>query len=104
MPRRLCRSMNSSVSTPFSTSAARFSRGATLIRISVVTGKPRQLSVPDRDARLLQQVCGLEERQAHDAGVRARDAGDEHGPESLDRVGAGLALRLAALPVRVDLL
>ncbi len=40
MPRRLCRSTNSSVSTPFSMSAARFSRGATLIRISVVTPSP----------------------------------------------------------------
>ena len=40
MPRRLCRSMNSSASTPFSMSAARVSRGATLMRISVVNQFP----------------------------------------------------------------
>src|SRR5690349_1674533 len=104
MPRRLWRSMNNSVSTPFSTSAARFSRGATLIRISVVTGQSRQLAVPHRDAGLLQQVRRLEERQSHDAGVGTRDAGDEHGAEALDRVGAGLALGLAAFPILLDFL
>src|SRR3954462_5690905 len=98
MPRRLWRSMNSSVSTPFSMSAARFSRGATLIRISVVIA-PSTLAVPHPDAVIAQQLRRLEQRQSHDAGVAARDLAHDPRAEPLDRVRASLALRLAAVPV-----
>src|SRR5687768_17121401 len=102
MPRRLWRSMNSSVRTPFSMSAARFSRGATLISISVVTPAPSDLSAPHRDAGMAQQFGRFEQRQAHDARVAARDVAHEHGAQTLDRIRARLALRFAALPVGQD--
>src|SRR4051812_164024 len=105
MPRRLCRSTKSSVSTPFSMSAARFSRGATLMRISVVTDFPSlKRTVPHRYACATQQLRRLEQRQAHHVGVAARNPLGEHGAETLDGVRARLALRLSARPVRLHLL
>src|SRR5690348_874251 len=103
MPRRLWRSTNSSVSTPFSMSAARFSRGATLIRISVVIAPlESDFAAPHPDAVIPQQLCRFEQRQTHDTRVAARDVAHEHRAEPLDRVRTRLALRLAAVPVRAD--
>ena len=56
-----------------------------------------------RDARLLQQPRGLEQRQAHDAGVAAFDAFDEHGGKALDAVAAGLVIGLRGRAVALDL-
>ena len=86
-------------------SAARVSRGATLIRISVVTRVTSPRNVPFQTAMpwLAQQPGRFEQRQAHHTGVAAGDFLDEHRTQTLDGVSAGLALRLARRPVGVYL-
>ena len=54
-----------------------------------------------RDAA--QQFPGLEQRQAHDAGVAAGNVADEDRRAALHRVAAGLVGRLAGAPVPVHL-
>src|SRR6476646_9193041 len=90
-PRSSVRSMCSSWTAPFSTTATRVSCGAQLIRMSCIVR-----SGPDSDARPLEQRGRLVQRQAHDTGVAAFDLLDPRRRGALDRVRAGLAERLAA--------
>src|SRR6186713_1257577 len=105
MPRRLCLSTKSSVSTPFSMSAARFSRGATLMRISVVTRSPSdvKLASPDGYASMPQHLRRFEQRKSHHAGVTPGNVRHENRAETLNGIGTGLALRFATRPIGVNL-
>src|SRR6056297_2005000 len=101
-PRRAARSMKISCSTPFSSTAARTSRGVTLIRIS----SPIALSLPlgcrqgqQIDARGSQQLPGLVQRQSHHAGIAALESAHEQRTEALDGITAGLVPGLASGPV-----
>src|SRR5258706_3911514 len=93
-PRLAVRSTTISCTCPAPITATRVSCGVTLIRIS---------SVIERSERL-QQLRGLEERQADDAGMAAADLAHEHCGAALDGVGAGLVVALAARHVVADLL
>src|SRR5580698_8345662 len=97
-PRRLGRSMNTSCSTPLSTTAARASCVLALIRISVPIGH-RGPFLPAGHARRAQQLRGLEQRQPHHPREAAAQAADEHGAVSLNRVAAGLVAALTRVPV-----
>ena len=54
-------------------------------------------------AKRLEQLGGLVQRQAHDAGIAAAELGDERRGAALDGVGAGLVHRLAGVDVSGDL-
>src|SRR5579862_423113 len=97
-PRRLGRSMNTSCSTPLSTSAARASCVLALIRISVPIGR-RGPFLPAGNARGVQQLRGLEQRQPHHTRIAAAQPADEYGAVALNRISAGLVAALARLPV-----
>src|SRR5258706_14059772 len=99
-PRSSARSMCSSCTAPFSTTATRVSCGAQLMRMSCMSGT--RLALSEANARALQQLRRLEERQTHDTGVASVDALDPGRDAALDRVGAGLAERLAAGDIAVD--
>src|SRR5437764_2209403 len=103
LPRSSVRSMCSSWTAPFSTTATRVSWGAQLIRMScIVRSSAVPVSGPDVDARPLEQRGRLVQRQAHDTGVAALDLLDPGGCAALDRVGAGLSERLAGRDVALD--
>src|SRR6056297_2055442 len=103
-PRRAARSTKVSCSTPFSSTAARTSRGVTLIRIS----SPIGLSLRHRqgqqvDAGTGQQLSRFIQGQTHDAGIAALDPTHEQRAETLYGVAAGLVPGLAAGPVTREL-
>src|SRR5574341_1851367 len=89
-PRLLARSIRSSWMTPAPVMATRVSCGVTLIRISSLT-------------HLSEKLARLVERQPHHARVAALDLDHEARGASLDRVGAGLVVALAARHVLGDL-
>src|SRR5258706_8653031 len=86
--------MCSSCGTPACMTPTRVSCGVQLIRMS---------SVMRRALELLDELRGLVERQPHDARVAAVELGDEGRGAALDRVGARLVGRLAALDVGFEL-
>src|ERR1700722_7353426 len=99
-PRRLGRSMNTSCSTPLSTTAARASCVLALIRISVPIGRSSPFRLePAGHAGGAQQLRGLEQRQPHHTREAAAQSSDEHRAVSLNRIGAGLVAALARVPV-----
>src|SRR6185503_14264186 len=91
-PRLAVRSTTSSCTCPAPMTATRVSCGVTLIRIS---------SVMERSERL-QQLRGLVERQADDAGMAAANLAHEHRGAALDGVRAGLVVALAGCNVVLD--
>src|SRR5229473_7548195 len=93
-PRFAARSMCSSCGTPACITPTRVSCGVQLIRMS---------SVMMRDLELLDELRSLVERQPHDPRVAAVQLGDEGRGAALDRVGARLVGRLAALDVGFEL-
>src|SRR5262249_14392805 len=54
---------------------------------------------PVRYAGTCEQLRGLEQRQAHDARVAAREVLDEHCTVALHGIAAGFVARLAGVPV-----
>ncbi len=60
----------------------------------------RARDAPERHAAACEQRGRLEQRQAHDAGIAARQMLDEHGRPPLNTVPARLVERLAAATVR----
>src|SRR5256885_4513754 len=87
-PRLAARSIKSSCTTPAVVTATRVSWGVTLMRISSCT-----FAFGERDA--LEQARRLVQRQAHHPGIAAAQLDDEARRAPLDRVGAGLVVRLA---------
>src|SRR5712692_7048438 len=124
-PRLAARSTCSSCGTPACITATRVSCGVQLIRMSsVIYGQaPRQGRAACFDSRtsadasvsppgasssspgleFRDQLRSLVQRQPHDPGVAAVQLGDERRRAALDRVGARLVGRLAALDVGFDL-
>src|SRR6218665_455054 len=105
-PRSSVRSTWSSWTAPFSTMPTRVSCGDQLMRMSCMkdglSGGFSCGASGEAYACLLKQFGRLVQRQTHDSGVAALDARDPGGRGALDRIGAGLAERLAAGHVRGD--
>src|SRR5258706_2661040 len=93
-PRFAARSMCSSCGTPACIPPTGVSGGVQLIRMP--SAMMRDLELPD-------ELRSLVERQPHDARVAAVELGDEGRGAALDRVGACLVGRLAALDVGFQL-
>src|SRR6266700_4653479 len=124
-PRLAARSTCSSCGTPACITATRVSCGVQLIRMSsVIYGQaPRQGRAACFDSRtsadasvsppevsssssgleFRDQLRGLVQRQPHDPGIAAVQLGDEGRGAALDRIGARLVGRLAALDVGFQL-
>src|SRR5690606_37044619 len=100
-PRREARPTMTSCAAPFSTTATRLSLGVTLNRISSLTTIPVSCAVL---ATAAQQFGSLVQGQAHHSGVAALQMGDECGRPPLNSIPAGLAVRLTAVDVGLDLL
>src|SRR5882672_8207741 len=96
-PRLAARSTCSSWGTPACMTATRVSCGVQLIKISsaMAGGGYPDLEFPE-------ELCSLEERQPHDAGIAAVKLGDERARAALDPVAAGLVARFAARDVGFD--
>src|SRR5690606_29133309 len=95
MPRLAVRSTCSSCTTPCCMRAARVSCGVKLMRKSSVMERSAKGRKSGGEAKTLEQCGGVEQGQAHDAGVAALEVFDEHRRAALDAVGAGLVHGLA---------